>query len=203
MSGFVIFVDVVVVAWMLLRQRWVRPVPYRLRLGAPAFLFVLGLFVLARFGADHHLTGTVVAGLALRFAVGALGLGLLAGWSVRIWLAGPFLLRRGTWVTFGLWVLSLLVLAGTGWVWSAARGPADLAWASLLAYVGTADAAQRLAVHRRGRALRALDGPIDARAETIEHPGAPGPSPETPGSPPVIDVRSFDRTEPDGPPPRG
>ena len=191
----------VVVAWVLARQRWVRRVPYRLRLGGPAFLFALGLIELAHFGADHHLTGTVMAGLAVRFAVGALGLGLLAGLTVRLWVVQPLLLRRGTWATLGLWVLSLLVLAGTGWIWSAARGPADLAWACVLAYVGTTEAAQRLVVHRRASAVRALGAPIDVRAETVERPGPAGRAGGA-GSPPVIDVPSYDRTEPDGPPPR-
>jgi len=181
-----IALDVLVVAWLLWRQLKVRRVWPRLTFRLAAVLCVLGLVELVDYTGHHHVSAAVAGILTLSFGVGAVALGALRAATVRIWRAGPVVLRQGTWLTVGLWVLSLgLHYGAEGWI-DSLHGAGGVISASLLLWLGVAYGVQNAVVHHRAEGLLGSVGPvIDARSEAVapEGPGGPaggGPSAGTP-----------------------
>src|ERR1039458_186233 len=89
---FTIALDVLVAFFVLSRQRRIRIVPRVLSLRLPIVLGVIG-------GDDAWVLATLV--------VGALALGAVRAFTVRVWTSNEWVVRQGTWLTMGLWVLSL------------------------------------------------------------------------------------------------
>jgi len=178
---FAIALDVVVVAWLLWRQLKVRRVWPRLTLRLAAFLCVIGIIELLSYTGSHHTTGEAVGVLALSFVVGAVVLGALRAVTVKLWRAGPVVLRQGTWVTMALWVVSLGLHFSAGAWLDSLRGQSGLASASLLLWLGITYGVQNAVVHRRAERLLAEAGPIDAHADVlggrlwVGQWGGPGP----------------------------
>ena len=207
--GLTLVLDLILVALVLVRQRSIRPLALRLRLFVPTFLFVVGMLQLRAFTAHHPVSPAGAGALTLCFAVGAVVLGWWRALTVRIWPAGPFLLRQGTWLTMGLWLVSLGLLVVFAGVVPTSTAPAGLAGASLLAYTGVTYATQAVAVRRRALALRRGEGPIDVESTTVgaERPGAdpggPGARPTAATAdqtaPSAIEVRSWSIEQTDEP----
>ena len=171
---FAVALDVVIVALVLYRQRMVRRVWPRLSLRLAGVLAVIGLIELLSYTGSRHLSGPVVGVLVLSFVVGAVALGALRAASVRIWRVNDAVLRQGTWLTMGLWVLSLALHFGANWWINALGGPTGVASASLLLWLGVTYGVQNAVVHRRAEGLLAAGGPIDARADVIGGPDRGG-----------------------------
>jgi hypothetical protein len=209
---FAIALDVVVVAWLLWRQRKVRRVWPRLTLRLAVVLGVIGLAELLTYTGRHHPTAEAIGILVLSFAVGAAALGALRGLTVKLWRTGPVVLRQGTWFTIVLWVVSLaLHVAFGGWL-DSLHGQSGLASASLLLWLAVTYGVQKAVVHRRAEGLLAEAGPIDARSETLGGrlwigtfgggggwPGAGGPGPGPAGHGGTIEARSEVVDPHDGP----
>ena len=175
--------DVVVVAWLLWRQLKVRRVWPRLTLRLAAILGVIGLVELLTYAGSHHVSGEALGVLTLSFVVGAVALGALRALTVKIWRAGPVVLRQGTWLTMGLWALSLALHFSAGaWI-DSIHGQGGVVSASLLLWLGITYGVQNAVVHRRAEGLLEAAGPIDARSEVAgvrfwagrwPGPGGPG-----------------------------
>ena len=156
--------DVVVVAWLLWRQLKVRRVWPRLTLRLSAILCVIGLVELLSFAGSHHVSGEAVGVLTFSFVVGAVALGALRALTVKIWRAGPVVLRQGTWLTMALWAVSLaLHFSAAAWI-DSIHGQGGVVSASLLLWLGITYGVQNAVVHRRAEGLLEAAGPIDARA---------------------------------------
>jgi hypothetical protein len=180
MSVFAVFLDVVLAALVLLRQRRVRPVPLRLRLGFPMVLAVLGMIQLVDYTAHRHLPAGAVGVLLASLVIGAGLLGAARAASVRLWPQPPFVLRQGTPVTMVLWLVSFALHFAAGWGITAAGGPSGLAAASFLLYLGITYGVQTAIAHRRAEPIRSAMGPA---ANTAMGPGfrlwfggVPGPA---------------------------
>jgi hypothetical protein len=164
---FAIFVDIVVVVWLLYRQRKVRRVWPRVNLRLAVVLAVIGLVELLDYTAQHHLSPAVAGVLALSFAVGAVTLGAVRAATVNIWRVEGAVLRQGTWLTVGLWILSLALHYGAeGWI-DSLHGPGGVITASLMLWLGVTYGVQNAVVHHRAEGVIQAGGPIDARSETV------------------------------------
>lgn len=155
MLGFSVFFDALVTAFIVVRQRHVRAVPLRLRLGAPVLLGLIGLLELLHYRAQHPLGGGTTAGLLALLALGAV-LGAARGVTARVWRAeGPFrwVVRRATWATIGLWLVSL-----GAWLLAAGR----VAEGAYLVFLAVTYATQRAVEQSRAAQLRRIDPSPDA-----------------------------------------
>lgn len=171
---FTIVLDVVVVALILYRQRRVRRIPPHLSLRLSVVLGVVGLIQLVGYAGSHHLSAAVVGVLTLSLVVGAVGMGAVRAVTVRIWRMGEAVLRQGTWLTIGLWAVSLGLHFGADWWIRALHGPTGVTIAGLLLWLGITYGVQRAVVHRRAEHLLALDGAIDAHADVVGGQGTSG-----------------------------
>jgi hypothetical protein len=171
---FAVALDVVIVALVLYRQRMVRRVWPRLSLRLAGVFAVIGLIELLSYTGSRHLSGAVIGVLVLSFVVGAVALGALRAASVRIWRVNDAVLRQGTWLTMGLWVVSLALHFGADrWI-GALHGPTGVASASLLLWLGVTYGVQNAVVHRRAEGLLGANGAIDAHADVVDGPGRGG-----------------------------
>ena len=84
---------------------------------------------------DHHVSASAWGWVIGTLVIGALGLGALRGLTMRVWSSNGWVLRQGTALTMGLWLVSLLVhFAGDDGGDHA--GAAGLVGASFLLYLG-------------------------------------------------------------------
>ena len=81
--------------------------PRVLSLRFPIVLGVIGLIDVLGYTGNHHVTGGDYAWVLATLVVGAVILGAVRAFTVRIWTSNKWVVRQGTWVTMGLWVLSL------------------------------------------------------------------------------------------------
>src|SRR5580658_3823272 len=103
---FTIALDVLVAVYILSRQRRIRPVPRVLSLCVPVILGVIGLIDLLSYSDTHHSTHSDYLWVLATLVVGALLLGAVRALTVRVWTSDDWVVRQGTWLTIGLWVLS-------------------------------------------------------------------------------------------------
>jgi hypothetical protein len=208
----------VVLILVLLRQARAVPVPRTYTARLPVVLGVLGLFAATSYARDHHVHASAWGWLLATLVVGAVGVGALRGWSMRVWSTNGWVLRQGTVTTMALWLLSLVVhLAGTSG--GTASGAAGLVGASFLLYLGLTLGVQYYVVHRRAQPLWVQLGPDAGRSFFVNltqgpgvffttfrgEPGQPG---QAPGWNPaaghhgadVIDVEVVEDDEEHGPP---
>ena len=110
MSFFSYALGALILILVLLRQVRVRPVPRVFQPRLPVVLGVIGLFemVVVR-GQPPRLVQRLAVGAWARMLVGALGLGVLRGLSMRVWTGNGWVLRQGNAITMALWLVSLLV----------------------------------------------------------------------------------------------
>lgn len=162
---FAVAVDVLVLAWLLWRQLKVRRVWPRLTLRLAAVLGVIGLFELFDYAGAHHVSAEAVGILTLSFLVGGVALGAVRAATVRIWRIGPAVVRQGTWLTVGLWGVSLALHYGAAaWI-DSINGQGGVVSASLLLWLAITYGVQNAVVHHRAVGLLEAAGPIDARSE--------------------------------------
>ena len=215
---FSVALGLVVLTFVLLRQVRVRPVPRALSLRGPVVLGVIGLLTLTSYAGNHHVGSAAWAWVIGAMLVGAVGLGVARGLSVRVWATENWVLRQGTAVTMMLWLVSLVIhfvgdAAGTH-----ASGGAGLEGSSLLLYLALTLGVQNAVVQRRAQPLWEQLGPAAARPLGFGFTQAPGAVftffstggvPPQGGPPPpssahydgdVIDAEVVEEDEDHGPP---
>ena len=164
---FAVFVDIVLVVWLLHRQLKVRRIWPRVNLRLAVILTLVGLVELVDYTGHHTLSPAVVGVLALSFAVGAVALGAVRAATVRIWRVEGAVLRQGTWLTVGLWILSLALHFGAQWWIDGLHGSSGVISASLLLWLGVTYGVQNAVVHHRAEGMLQAGAPIDARSEAV------------------------------------
>ena len=146
MSGYInllsIIVSVLVLLYILNNQRRVRQVHQRLGLRLPIILVVLGIFSASNYLNSHPPTtvGLILLVFSLIFLAG--GLGTLRAYTVRIWSNDKGVFRQGTWLTIGLWIVSVALHVLIEQV-------SHTGESSLLLYYGITFGVQRVVVNSR------------------------------------------------------
>lgn len=162
MSFFLYAVGALILVLVLLRQVRVRPVPRAFHPRLPVVIGVIGLLEMFSYTGNHHVSSTAWLWVAGTLVVGALGLGVLRGLSIRVWTGNGWVLRQGGAITMALWLVSLLVHfvgdAGQGH-----SGAAGLEGASFLLYLGVTLSVQYYVVYRRALPLWGQLGPDAGR----------------------------------------
>lgn len=225
MSFFAYALGALVLVAVLLRQTRAVPVSRVFSLRLPVVLGVIGLFALTSYAGAHHTTAGAWLWVLGTMLVGAVGLGVLRGLSMRVWSTNGWVLRQGTTVTMALWLASVLVHL-FGDVEGANAGGGGLVGSSFLLYLALTLGVQYYVVHRRAQPLWAQLGPDAGRpflADVVQgFTQAPGmffttfrTGPNGPAGPPgagawgpdasaghgeVIDVEVVDEDEPHEPP---
>jgi len=161
--AFTVAVDVVVVIWLLYRQRRVRRVRPHLGLRLALLFAVIGLIELLDYTDTHHLTLADAGVLTGSFVVAAIGLGALRALTVQIWQDGNVVYRQGTWWTVGLLLIAIGIHYGAEGGIDALGGPGGVGTASLLLWLGITYGVQRAVVHHRASSMldaaAAVEGP--------------------------------------------
>ncbi len=173
MSFFSYALGTVILILVLLRQVRVRPVPRVYQPRLPIVLGVIGVLEMASYAGDHHVSSAAWLWVAGTLLVGALGLGALRGATMRVWAGNGWVLRQGTALTMGLWLVSLVVhFAGDAG--SEHAGAAGHEGASFLLYLGVTLAMQYYVVFRRALPLWAQLGPDAGRPLQVHFTQGPG-----------------------------
>jgi hypothetical protein len=175
---FTIALDVLIAVYVLSRQRRIRLVPRLLNLRLPIIFGVIGLIDLLGYTDNHrhHVTGADWAWVLATLVVGALILGGIRALTVKVWTSNQWVVRQGTWLTIGLWVLSL-ALHFVGDVGAAHNGAGNFEASSFLLYLAVTYGVQNYVVHRRALPLWDALGPQAGRGLQINFrpgPGGPG-----------------------------
>ena len=172
MSFFSYALGALILILVLLRQVRVRPVPRVFQPRLPVVIGVIGLFEMFSYAGNHHVSSTAWLWVAGTLVVGALGLGVLRGLSMRVWTGNGWVLRQGNAITMALWLVSLLVHF-VGDAGQSHAGAAGLEGASFLLYLGVTLCAQYYVVYRRALPLwAATRARRRAAAAGAVHPGA-------------------------------
>jgi len=159
--------DVALVALVLVRQRRVRRVPRHVRVFGPVVIGLIGLYQLGAFTDHHRLTAGVAALLLAGIVLGAAVFAAARAVTIRLWRIEHVVLRQATWLTMGLWAVSLAAHFGAAWWIGSIDSVGGIAWATLLLYVGLTLGLQGAVVQRRARAELVAAWPVAAEAETI------------------------------------
>jgi hypothetical protein len=170
---FTIALDVLIAFYVLSRQLRIRLVPRVLSLRLPIVLGIIGLIDLLGYTDNHHVTGADWAWVLATLAVGALALGAIRAFTVRVWTSNEWVVRQGTWLTMGLWVLSL-ALHFVSDVGAAHDGAGNFEAASFLLYLAITYGVQNYVVHRRARPLWDALGPQAGSGLQINFGPGPG-----------------------------
>ena len=170
---FSITLDVLVALYILSRQRRIRPVPRVLGLRFPIVVGVIGLIDLLSYSDTHHPSHSDYLWVLATLVVGALLLGAVRALTVKIWTSNSWVVRQGTWLTMGLWALSLALhfVSGTG---AQHSGAGNLEASSFLLYLGLTYGVQNYVVHRRAVPLWEALGPDAGRGLRINFGAGPG-----------------------------
>src|ERR1700761_5082110 len=108
MSFFSSALGTLILVLVLLRQIRVRPVRRAFQPRLPLVVGIIGLFEMLSYSGNHHVSSSAWLWVLGTLVVGALGLGVLRGLSVRVWTANGWVLRQGNVVTMALWLRALV-----------------------------------------------------------------------------------------------
>jgi hypothetical protein len=176
---FTIALDVLVAVYILSRQRRIRLVRRVLSLRLPVLLGIIGLIDLLSYtdNTAHHVTGGDWAWVLATLVVGGLVLGGIRAFTVKLWTSNEWVVRQGTRVTIGLWVLSL-ALHFVSDVGAAHAVAGNFEASSFLLYLAVTYGVQNYVVHRRAQPLWDALGPEAGRGGLQvnfgQGPGGPG-----------------------------
>jgi hypothetical protein len=156
---FSVALGVLIGLYILSRQRRIRAVPRVLSLRFPIIAGVIGLIDLLSYtDTHHHITGSDYLWVLATFVVGALLLGAVRALTVKIWTSNNWVVRQGTWLTIGLWVVSF-ALHFVGGAGAGHAGAANLEASSFLLYLAVTYGVQNYIVFRRAAPLWDALGP--------------------------------------------
>lgn len=153
MSVANIVLGVLVLALILRRQLRVRPVQEDARIWLLAVLAVLGVSSMSRTLHGHHVSSGVVAVLVASLVAAAV-LGGIRGLTVQVWRdTGGRALRKGTALTAGLWIASIVLhIVADVWV-DDLSDIAGLGTSTILVYLAITWAVQGYVVRERAARL--------------------------------------------------
>jgi hypothetical protein len=173
MSFFSYALGTLILIVVLLRQVRVRPVRRVFQPRLPLVIGVIGLFEMFSYAGNHHVSSSAWLWVLGTLVVGAIGLGVLRGISMRVWPGNGWVLRQGNAITMALWLVSLLVhfVGDSG---QSHAGAAGLEGASFLLYLGVTLCVQNYVVHRRALPLWAELGPDAGRPLGVQFMQSPG-----------------------------
>jgi hypothetical protein len=170
---FSIALDVLIGVYILSRQRRIRPVPRVLSLRFPIIVGIIGLIDLLSYtDTHHHITQTAYLWVLATIVVGALLLGAVRALTVKIWTSNNWVVRQGTWLTIGLWVLSL-ALHFAGGIGAQHSGAGNLEASSFLLYLALTYGVQNYVVFRRATPLWDALGPEAGRRLQVNFGAGP------------------------------
>lgn len=174
---FTITFDVLVAAYILSRQLRIRPVSRVLSLRLPVILGVLGLIELLSYTGDthNHITHDDYLWVLGTLAVGAVLLGAIRALTVKVWTTNNWVVRQGTALTIGLWLVSL-ALHFVGEVGAQHSGAGNFEASSFLLYLGVTYGVQNYVVHRRALPLWTALGPEAGQRIQVNFGQGPGGS---------------------------
>jgi hypothetical protein len=136
-----VVISLAVLGLILYRQRQVRRAAPTMVL--PIVLIVIGLVSLASLSkGSNKLTSAEIGILIALLAVDAVALGAVRAWTVKLWHDGTAVLRQGTWLTVGLWLVGIVVHEVVDLV-------AHIPSTSLLLYLGLTLLAQQMVLQTR------------------------------------------------------
>jgi hypothetical protein len=173
---FTVALDVLIVLYVLSRQRMIRPVPRQLQIRFPIVLIVIGLFQMTSYTGSHHVTRTDYEWVLGTLVVGGVILGAVRALTIKLWTANNWVVRQGTPLTLVLWLVSL-ALHFVGDQGAAHAGAGNFAASSLLLYIGITLGVQYYVVHRRAQPMWNELGPDAGQRIQInfgQMPGGPG-----------------------------
>jgi hypothetical protein len=165
--------DVVIVALLLYRQRRIRPVPRAMHLRLPIFLAALGLVEVLDYTHGHQVTAGALWLVLGATVVGAAVLGFVRALTVHLWESNNWVVRQGTWVTMGLWVLSLALHLTSGFG-ATQLGSGGLESSSFLLYLALTLGVQAYVVHVRATPMWRALGPEAGQRLRINFGAGPG-----------------------------
>jgi hypothetical protein len=162
-TAVTVVISLAVLAFILYRQRQVRRASPTLVL--PVILIVIGLVELASLSrGSNKLTSAEIGILIVLLALDAVGLGAVRALTVRLWHDGQAVLRQGTWLTVGLWLVGIVIHEAVDLV-------AHIPSTSLLLYLGLTLLAQQLVLQTRVNRMERQPGSPAGQPG----PGQPGP----------------------------
>jgi hypothetical protein len=173
---FTLALDVLIILYVLSRQRMIRPVPRQLQIRFPIVLIVIGFFQITSYTGSHHVTTADYDWVIGTLIVGAGILGAVRALTIKLWTANNWVVRQGTPLTLVLWLVSLALhfVSDEG---AAHAGAGNFAASSLLLYIGITLGVQYYVVHRRAQPLWNELGPDAGQRIQInfgQFPGGPG-----------------------------
>jgi hypothetical protein len=169
MSPLDLVLDAAVLAWVLYRQRGVRRVRLRFNTRVPVVLLLLGLFQFVHYTETHSLGAKVSALVIGGFVVGATFFGAIRALTVRLIPIDKGVAQQATWLTIGIWVVSVGVQLSLSAVISSLHGPIGATSASVLLYIAISLGVQNTLVQRRAvRFLQRGSGQIGARSGVLD-----------------------------------
>jgi hypothetical protein len=172
---FSITLGVLFALYILSRQRRIRPVPRVLSLRFPLVVGVIGLVDVLSYTNSHHPSHGADLWVLATFAVGALLLGAIRALTVRIWTSNNWVVRQGTGITLGLWVVSFALHFVSG-IGAQDAGAGNLEAASFLLYLAVSYGVQNYVVHRRAIPLWDALGPEAGHRLQVNFGAGPGGS---------------------------
>src|ERR1039458_92609 len=149
MSPLDLVIDAAVFAWVLYRQRRVRRVRLRFSTRVPVLLSLFGLAQFLHYTETHSLGAKASAVAIGSFVVGAAVFGAIRALTVRLTPLAKGVAQQATWLTIGLWVISVGVHFSLSAVVSSLHGPVGVTAASLLLYLAISLGVQNTVVHHR------------------------------------------------------
>jgi hypothetical protein len=170
---FSIFFGVLAVLYILNRQRRIRPVPRLLGLRFPIFLGVVGLIDLLSYADTHHPSHSAYLWVLATLIVSGVILGAIRALTVKLWTSNNWVVRQGTGLTMGLWVITLALafLIGAN---APGTGAGNLEASSFLLYLAVTYGVQRSVLHRRATPLWDALGPDAGRRLQVNFGQGPG-----------------------------
>jgi hypothetical protein len=146
--------NVAFLAYLLYRQRQVRRVPSRLVVRTTGVFALIGVVLLTQYlGQAPKPEPASWLALGGSFVVGA-GLAVARAYTVRLWFAEHLLLRQGTWLTVGLWLVAFGVHALAGLLVRHLPGGFGLESATGMLYLAMSSLIQQAVLVQRGRRMR-------------------------------------------------
>jgi hypothetical protein len=142
-------IDAGALAWVLYRQRRVRRVRLRFSGRIPIVLSLIGLFQFLHYTETHSLGAKVSALVIGSFVIGGTIFGVIRAATVRLVSLPKGVAQQATWLTIGLWLVSVGLHSSLIGVVSSLHGPDGVLAASVLLYLAVSLGVQNTVVHHR------------------------------------------------------
>jgi hypothetical protein len=155
-----ILIGVAVVVYLFARRLAGEPLAARRLVVMPAAVTIWGGYQLLH---THGGLGTVDLMVVVIAAAASLALGVARGATIRVFVRDGQLWQRYTFVTIGVWLLSVVIRLGIDWAGHLAGAGTSVLTSSLVLSLGVSFLGEAAVVGTRGLRHRAPFAPRDAR----------------------------------------